>query len=820
MDEKRFQKFLKEVYAEKTREVDRIPASDEPRYVVSLNRKWRFCRQRDGHRSLGSFERDASLGSRIEPRFRKAHLPGYEDGDWERVHIPHTWNAEDTEDTGPGYWRGIGWYRKRFRLSRKLKGRVLRLRIGGANQRAVLWLNGKKLGRHKGGYSGFELDISKHALFGKRQNVLCARVDNLYDPDVAPTVKTDINWYGGIYRDVEIIATGKPYLKTAHVRTEGVETGRAVLHIDHALSHKTPRASIEATLLDAEGQAVLGFGGTSSRTRETLTSPVVEAPELWSCDRPYLYTLKLDVVSGGTITDSRDIPVGFRWFTFDPDRGFSLNGVTMKLQGTCWHQFYPGLGSALPRSRHRKDMEEMKRMGVNFLRTSHYPHHDEILDAADELGIMVNEEFPVNKEIGNPRAYKKNILSRIDEVIDHHFNHPSLIIWGLGGEVNAPFEISYDISKSCAERFRELDPTRPICMHAPRGQAIGELFDVAGYGLSGAEQTDVEGTAAHREHARSPELAIMSLEYSMALTARGHYGSDEHSEEYGCERHEDYLRRIYREPWYAGGAIWHQFDYHGDTYDRVIPRVVAWGIQDPWRIPKESFFLHKCQWNPEPMVHILGHWNWPGLGESADPAGSTRTVKVYANGRSVDLFLNDVAIGRAEKDEDDLLPHPPFVFKVPYEPGELKAVAHFDDGDPIETTVHTAGEPYRLELSADYEQQVYTDYDALSEITLRVLDREGHLVPTASIPVTFYHTGVGELLDQCWPPFGRGRSWYTVAGLTRILYRPNGLPGSAWIKAYSPGLLQGGLTIRNVVPGESDFYSVDFMQFREFPHGD
>ena len=813
MEERQFQEFLKEVYAEKAREVAYIPESENPREEVRLNQKWRFCRQTEGHRSLGSFERDGNFGSRVEARFRNARDRSYDDSAWERIRIPHTWNNVDTEDTGPGYWRGIGWYRKRFCLSRDLRGKVLRLRIGGANQRAIFWLNGRKLGEHRGGYSGFEFDIGDAAVYGKKENILCVRVDNLYDPDVAPTVKTDINWYGGIYRDVQVIVTGKPYLKMAHVRTEGVETGRARLHLDLALSHAAPKSVVEAVLHDAEGNAITEFEGPVGKACKTLKSAILEHPELWSCERPYLYRLALKVVSGRVISDQVEIPVGFRWFRFDPDEGFSLNGRNMKLQGTCWHQFYPGLGSALPRSRHRKDMEEMKEMGVNFMRTSHYPHHDEILRAADELGILINEEFPVNKEIGNPRAYKKNMRMRIDEVIDHHFNHPSIILWGLGGEVNAPFEISYDVARVCAERFRKLDPTRPICMHAPRGKAIGELFDVVGFGFGGAEQTDAEGTVAHREHKRSPHLSIMALEYSMALTARGDYGEGVHSEEFGCERHEAYLRKINREAWYAGGALWHQFDYHGDTYDRVIPRIVAWGVMDHWRIPKESFYLHKCQWNPAPMVHILGHWNWPGS------EGKTRMVKVYANGKYVELFLNGQPVGREEKNAEDLLRHPPFLFSVAYEPGELRAVAHFDGHEPVETTVHTAGDSYQLALSVDRAELAFTDEDALSEVTLQVLDLEGHLVPTASVPVTFYHTGVGELLEQCWPPFGRGRSWYTIGGLTRILFRPNGLPGSAYIKAYSPGLLQGRLTIKSIHPDDPDFSSTDFMQFREFAHG-
>ena len=222
------------------------------------------------------------------------------------------------------------------------------------------------------------------------------------------------------------------------------------------------------------------------------------------------------------------------------------------------------------------------------------------------------------------------------------------------------------MAKACADRFRQLDPARPIAMHAPRGQAIAELFDVAGYGLRGSEQSTVEGTLAYREHQRSPHLAIMDTEYNMGHYARGVFGGGPHAEETGCDRHEDYLGRINSVPWYCGGTIWHMLDYHGETYDRIIPRVVGSGTADVWRFPKDIYYFYQSQWSTAPMLHICGHWTWPG------EQGQPRRVRIYSNASKVELLLNGRPIGARDAPDDHPLAHPPFWFEVPYEPGVLQ----------------------------------------------------------------------------------------------------------------------------------------------------
>jgi beta-galactosidase len=208
------------------------------------------------------------------------------------------------------------------------------------------------------------------------------------------------------------------------------------------------------------------------------------------------------------------------------------------------------------------------------------------------------------------------------------------------------------------------------------------------------------------------------------------------------------------------------------------------------------------------MLHVCEHWTWPGQ------EGKQRKVRVYSNGTKVEMFLNGRLIGAQDAKHGARLKHPPFVFETAYEPGVLKAVAHFDGPEPIIQEVYTAGKPHALELRTPVKAIQYDNFDAHAEIALRVLDQDGHLVPDAAIPVTFYLDGPGRLATQTWPPFGTGTSWYTLAGMTRILWQPNGFPGTVTIKAYSPGLLQGRLNMSAACPG------VDFMQFREFAHNE
>jgi beta-galactosidase len=758
----------------------------------NFNQGWLFARQSNGSGALGSFDRDTSDAARIEPRFRDAPQAAYDDASWQPVNLPHTWNAHDVMDEAPGYWRGIGWYRKHFTLDTKFTGKRVFLEFEGAGLVAEFWLNGAHLGIHKSGYTSFEFDITEHARFGT-ENVLTVKVDNLYHPTIPPTVKTDYSFYGGIYRDVWLRITDPVYLSDVHWITPAVDAQKATLQI-HSQIQNTTSASEQLSVLqevvDPHGKVVAStsrsVSAAAGASLDSTGAIEVSNPELWSPGTPNLYTIRSTLRHGVRTIDAVENPLGFRWFRFDPQKGFFLNGKRLQIQGVNWHQSYPGMGNALPNSRHWKDMELIHEMGCNFWRTSHYPHDPATMDASDRLGLLVWEELPINKEIGNPSEYIDNVVEMAKEMIGRDRNHPSVVLWGIAGEVNAPHAVVKRVVESVSRAYRELDPTRPVAMHAPRGDDIEALVDVVG--LDASKETD-------EKHLRFPERSYMTGEYSAALMGRGLYGGGPNSEELACERHEKYLAEINSRPWLAGGCIWNAFDYDGESYDTVIPHIVSFGMTDIWRIPKEVFYFYRSQWSGKPMVHVVGPWTWPGEEERK------KAVEVYSNAGDVELFLNGHSLGVKHDVPAAGLVHPPRVWDVAYQPGVLRAVARLDHAEIVDER-KTAGAAYQIILTSDATQLRAGDPESMAYLTAIVADKDGTPVPDATPSITFTSYGPGELLPQTWLGHGTGLTWNAIGGMTRIAFRATARSGDAVISAYSPGLRMGRTSILVTAPGK------------------
>lgn len=778
-----------------------LAAQPSPRIREKLNAGWLFARQAHGTGELGSFDRENGIAAQVEPRFRDAAKPTYDDSWWQPVDLPHTWNAHDAADDKPGYWRGIGWYREHFRIGVPVAGKRVFLEFEGVNAVSEFWLNGAYLGRHLGGYTGFEFDITDH-LRPDADNVLTAKVDNLFHDTIPPTVKTDYTFYGGIYRNVWLRVTDETYIKHVIWTTPEVSAESGKLRLTAIVkntSHETRRLNLVHQILDPTGRAVLTISAPMSvdaaTAAEITKGSVLSRPQLWSPDGPNLYRIRTSLREGAATIDVVENPLGFRWFHFDPQKGFFLNGRRVQIQGTNWHQFYPGMGSALPDSRHWKDMEIIRAMGVNFWRTSHYPHASATLEASDRLGLMVWEELPVNKEIGNPNDYIANVSSMAREMIARDRDHPSIVLWGIAGEVNAPKDVSIRVVRAIAGLYRELDPTRPVVMHAPRGEEIEALVDVVG---SGADK------ATDAEHTKYAGRSFMVGEYSAALIGRGIYGMGPDSEDLGCERHEKYLAELKRRPWMAGGCIWHQFDFEGETYDSVIPHVNAFGMADSWRIPKDVYYFYQSQWTTQPIVHIAGHWTWPGQ------EGKPRQVKVYSNAPEVELYLNGKSLGPKKLETGKDLVNPPRIWQVVYEPGTLRAVGRSGDVEITDTRA-TAGAPYQIILESDTRNLNSGDRESLAYITATVADIDGNTIPAAHDPVSFTLYGPGELLEQTWPGYPTGLTWNVIAGKTCIALRATSRSGTAIVSAYSPGLKMGRVKVEITAPGKPN--EMDYKEF-------
>lgn len=758
---------------------------------------WLFARQHKGTGELGSFDRQTAGASKTETRFRGAAEPGYDDSSWEEVDLPHTWNAHDVSDEKAGYWRGIGWYRKHFRLDPKFAGKKFCLEFDGANAVAEAWLNGKYLGRHLGGYTPFSWEITPRT--GALENVLTVKVDNLFRDTVPPTVKSDYNFYGGLHRKVWLRITGPVFVADVFWRTPHVSATTAEVEFHTQITNQSAGLmafDLLQEVLDANGKLAWPSVTTHVKVQAGQTADFLQSskeldrPQLWSPETPYLYHIRTTLKQDGRVLDSTEVPLGFRWFRFDPQDGFFLNGKRVQVRGTNWHETYPGMGSAMPDSRIVKDVEMVHQMGANFWRTSHYPHAPASLDASDRIGLLVWEELPINKEIGDPEAYIGNASRMAVEMIKRDRNHPSVVLWGFAGEVNAPKRVSLKVIDAISKLYRQLDPTRKVAMHAPRGEDVEALVDVSGAGA---------GSETDEKHIKYPDRSYMESEYTVARIERGRYGGGPESEELGIELHERYLKELNLRRWMAGGNIWNQIDYDGETYDSVVPHMVSFGVVDIWRIPKEVYYFYQSQWTDTPMVHIVGHWAWPG------EEGKIKNVIVCSNVEQVELFLNGQSLGTKTDSPVPGVTHPLRVWQVPFQPGTLKAVATAKSGGKtINYEIRTAGPAVRILLETDSAHLTSGDRDSLAYITASVVDESGTVVQGAHPVITFTSYGPGRLLEQTWLGHGTGLTWNAVDGKTRVAFQATSRSGEATISAYSPGLQTGRTSVTVTAPGKPD----------------
>jgi beta-galactosidase len=454
-------------------------AAASPRLRYTINDQWRYA--------PGPAER--------------AHEPGFADEPWERVNVPHTWNAVDAFDKRSRYRRGIGWYRRSLTLDPALEGKRIFLYFEGANQVADVYVNGHHAGQHIGGYTAFAFDVTKLVTFD-RPSTIAVRVDNAHDPDIPP-LNADFTFYGGIYRDVWLIATSPIHIPvTDHaspgifISTPVVSRERAIVRIAGSIANETARRvrlRILHHVLDPAGNLVtsvespLTIPANSTREFVHLSRPIA-GPLLWSPDRPHVYRLRTEVRAGDALVDVVDNPFGFREFSADPDRGLVLNGRPLRLSGTNRHQDYPGFGNAMPDSLHRRDVRLIKENGFNFLRLAHYPQDPAVLEETDRLGLVVWEEIPVVNLISTSAAFAENSERMLVEMIRQHFNHPSIFFWGYMNEVlltkpdpvpDRYYEIVQQLTRRLDDRARAEDLTRLTVMALSRDE-IDDDHGIAG----------------------------------------------------------------------------------------------------------------------------------------------------------------------------------------------------------------------------------------------------------------------------------------------------------------------------------------------------
>lgn len=599
-----------------------------------------------------------------------------DDADWQPVGIPHTWNAEDAFDEAVPYRRGIGWYRTRLSLDPALEGRRIFLHFEGANQAADVWVDGQRVGGHTGGYTAFAFDVTERVAID-RPVVLAVRVDNRHDPDVPP-LDADFTFYGGLYRDVWLIATDPVHFDVldhaspgVFVDAPGVSAERATVRVRGSVVNETDRATdieVVTRILDREGREATTIRSTAAVPArgtvrfEGLADPIRDV-RLWSPADPHLYRVRAELRVDGRTADRVEVPLGLRWARVDPDSGFFLNGAPLSLRGTNRHQDRPGVGNALPDAAHREDLAIVAETGFDFVRLAHYPQDPAVLDAADRLGLVVWEEIPVVNRITLSEAFRENAERMLVEMIRQHYNHPSIVFWGTMNEVllrppdpppEGYVERVVDLARGLDRLAHEEDPTRITAMaisldEIDDGSGLQNVPDVLGLNLYfGWYYRELDGLGAFLDdfRTRNPDRPLLISEYGAGSDERVHALEPrrfDFSAEYQRRYHESQFPQMDARGYLVGTAVWNQFDFGSKGRHDTKPGLNQKGIHFFDRSPKGIAHYYRARRLDVPVLHLATR-EWDRRAGSR-PGDEVQPVTVYTNLDAVELFVDDVPFG-------------------------------------------------------------------------------------------------------------------------------------------------------------------------------
>lgn len=593
---------------------------------------------------------------------------------WQKISLPHTWNIADTLDDEPGYRRGVGWYRKDLLLPEDLHGNRIFLYFEGANQTAEVFVNERSAGTHIGGYTAFAFDITGLVKFDA-PNHLAVRVDNSHNSDIPP-LDADFNMHGGIYRDVWLVAVSDLHIKVADmasagivIRTPKVSGSLAEVSIAGTIVNAAERPrefEVISTIADANGR-VAGTSRWAGRAQagseadfsgETIR---LRGPKLWSPDEPYLYRVRTVIRENGKDIDEVTEPLGLRWYRFDANDGFFLNGKPLKLRGTNRHQDRKGYGNAVPDELQVRDLETIKETGFNFVRLAHYPQDPSVLAAADRLGLMLWEEIPIVNRVAISEAFNGNAEMMLREMIRQHRNHPSVILWGFMNEVflQAPknerqTQATVDLAKALQRIAREEDPGRMTAIAFDRGDAddryhrsgLGQVTDVVGWNLYHGwyyGTFDDFGKFLDEQHRRFPDRPLFVSEYGANADRRVHSLEPKRFDstpEWQRMYHESYLQQINVRKFVSGGAVWNMFDFSSEFRGDTMPHINQKGLYTYDRKPKDAAWIYRANSLASPVLYLAVR-DWP-----VRSGQSQQSVDVYSNADMVKLFANGRSLGK------------------------------------------------------------------------------------------------------------------------------------------------------------------------------
>jgi beta-galactosidase len=769
-----------------------------------------------------------------------AREPSFDDTKWRRLDLPHDWSIEGSFDehntTGQqegGLPGGVGWYRKTFSMpvfgqeararERARDSMRIYIEFDGIYRNSEVWINGHYLGKRPNGYISFRYELTRWLHTGDG-NVVAVRVDNSGQPNS--------RWYtgSGIYRHVRLVTTDPIAIDQwgTFVSTPEVDGSRARVHLATTIRNATNRpatVNIRVRIIDAGGRVVAATEDRGKELNDSLTEAgqdlSLAAPHLWSPGHPYLYTVITTIVGdNGRVRDSYTTTLGIRYFQFDREAGFLLNGRPLKIRGVCLHHDLGALGAAVNTSAIRRELRILKEMGCNAIRTSHNPPAPGLLDLCDEMGfIVMDEAFDMWKKKKTKQDYSLDFpvwhRRDLEDQVRRDRNHPSVFIWSIGNEIREQFDSSgIALARELTGIVRRLDTTRPVTAALTELDTTKNFIYQAGVldliGLNYNQQTYPDFLKKY------PGQKFIATETGSALETRGHYDMPSDSirrwpagarepliganpdwtvsaydnvSAYWGSTHEETWKIIKKYPFLSGLFVWTGFDYLGEPTPYPWPaRSSYFGIVDLAGFPKDVYYMYQSEWTSRPVLHVFPHWNWK-KDQSVD------VWAYYSQADEVELFLNGRSLGVKRKQGDEL--H--VSWRVGWQPGTLKAVSRKNGKTVLVRSLRTAGPAAGIRLMAD-RRIIRADGSDLSFVTASIVDADGQVVPDAANELHFTMEGPGLLagLDngyQADQESFRSDRHRAYNGLCLAIIRATKNPGKIVVRVSAKGLSAASLAI-------------------------
>ena len=758
--------------------------------------------------TLATFALALSAMSMAQSR-KVINLPSWDfsrDGkSWTQVQVPHDWaiagpfdkkwdlqmvaieqngEKEKTEKSGRSGalpWIGEGEYRMNLTLPKGYKRAVLV--FDGAMSQPVVCVNGKEAGKWAYGYNAFRIDITPYVQFGGKKNLVEVHLKN---------VEESSRWYpgGGLYRPVKVELYGDVNFSTwdTFARTIHATKAEAEVEVDALLWGKLGKNGRTVIALADEAGKVVAQQTINGADPTIKTQLKIANPELWSPENPYLYQLKLTRYEGKKVADVQTLKTGIRTISVSKDNGFQLNGITRKIKGVCLHHDLGPLGAAENKAALVRQIKMMKAMGCDAIRTAHNMPSTMQMEICDSLGMMVMAEsfdmwiYPKCKN-GYARFFKEWSDKDITNLVKHHRNHPSIIMWSIGNEIPEQWsQEGVQIAKHLQDICHQYDPSRPVTQGMDRAEdalksGFAQVMDVPGFNYRVHKY--------YKNIEQLPQGFLLGCETASTVSSRGVYKfpvvvqnkdkspySDGQCSSYDTEYcswsnlPDDDWKMQDDYSWVIGEFVWTGYDYLGEPtpYDEYWPsRSSYFGICDLAGLPKDRYYMYRARWNEhQHTTHLLPHWNWAGR------EGQVTPVYCYTDGVEGELFVNGKSQGRVHKDKSSRLDRYRLRWNnVKYEPGEIRVVTYNEYGDKVgEDVKRTAGEPTQLHFSIEtpnhkeiaccvegctdeHNDVLYADGNDLAFITVSLLDKDGNECPLADDELTFEITGAGTFKAAC-----------------------------------------------------------------------